>query len=119
MIIRKNLRKGISGLTNHAESRGPVVSTERSTVQTLAQRLAIFPSRKMLGEYLKLGHDLPFVFINQPVIRRYSLESELLTVSKMTVLWDAASRSLVEIDRRFGGAYCLHHQGDHRLFIVQ
>jgi hypothetical protein len=32
--------------------------------------------------------------------------------SKMTVFWDVAPCSLVEIDRRFTGAYCLHHQGD-------
>jgi hypothetical protein len=25
-----------------------------------------------------------------------------------------AARSLLEIDRRFRSAYCLHHQGDHR-----
>jgi hypothetical protein len=28
---------------------------------------------------------------------------------KMTVFWDVAQCSLVETDRRFGGAYCLHH----------
>jgi hypothetical protein len=28
---------------------------------------------------------------------------------KVTVLWDVASCSFVEIDRRFRGAYCLHH----------
>jgi hypothetical protein len=33
---------------------------------------------------------------------------------KMTVLWDIAPCSLVEVYRRFRGAYCLHHQGDHR-----
>jgi hypothetical protein len=27
---------------------------------------------------------------------------------KMTVFWDVAPCSMVEIDRRFGGAYCLH-----------
>jgi hypothetical protein len=32
---------------------------------------------------------------------------------KMTVFWDVAPCSLVEIYRRFRGAYCLHHQGDH------
>jgi hypothetical protein len=31
---------------------------------------------------------------------------------KMTVLWDAAQSSLVEIYRRFKGACSLHHQGD-------
>jgi hypothetical protein len=31
---------------------------------------------------------------------------------KMTVFSDVAPRSLVEIDRSFRGAYCLHDQGD-------
>jgi hypothetical protein len=31
---------------------------------------------------------------------------------KMTVVWDVVLCCLVEIDRRFRGAYCLHHQGD-------
>jgi hypothetical protein len=31
---------------------------------------------------------------------------------KMTVFWDVVPCSLVEIGCRFGGAYCLHHQGD-------
>jgi hypothetical protein len=31
---------------------------------------------------------------------------------KMAVFWDFAACSLVEIDRRFRGAYCLHHKGD-------
>jgi hypothetical protein len=29
---------------------------------------------------------------------------------KTTVFWDRAPCSLVEIDRRFRGVYCLHHQ---------
>jgi hypothetical protein len=33
---------------------------------------------------------------------------------KMMAYWDIAPRSLVEADRRFRVAYCLHHQGDHR-----
>jgi hypothetical protein len=32
---------------------------------------------------------------------------------KMTVFWDVAPCSLVEIDQYFRGAYCLHHQGTH------
>jgi hypothetical protein len=27
------------------------------------------------------------------------------------VFWDVSSCSYVEVDRRFRGAYCLHHQG--------
>jgi hypothetical protein len=30
-----------------------------------------------------------------------------------TVLWDIAPCSVVEIYRRFEGAYCIHYQGDH------
>jgi hypothetical protein len=32
----------------------------------------------------------------------------------MSVFWDVVLCSLIDIDRRFGDAYCLHHQGDHR-----
>jgi len=28
----------------------------------------------------------------------------------MTAVWDTAPYSLVEVDRRFRGAYCLHYQ---------
>jgi hypothetical protein len=35
---------------------------------------------------------------------------------KFRVFWDVAPCSHVEVDRRFRGAYCLHHQGD-ELFI--
>jgi hypothetical protein len=39
---------------------------------------------------------------------------QVLTVAsvKMTALWDIASCSLVEVYRRFRGAYCLHYHGD-------
>jgi hypothetical protein len=32
---------------------------------------------------------------------------------KKTTFWDTVSCSLVEVDWRFWGAYCLRHQGDH------
>jgi hypothetical protein len=31
---------------------------------------------------------------------------------KMTAFWATQPCSLVEVDRRFGGVYCLHHQGN-------
>jgi hypothetical protein len=31
---------------------------------------------------------------------------------RMTVMWDVAPCSLVEVYRRFGGACCRHHQSD-------
>jgi hypothetical protein len=36
----------------------------------------------------------------------------VVSLAKMTVFWDVAPCSLVQIDRRFRGAYCLLHQGD-------
>jgi hypothetical protein len=43
-----------------------------------------------------------------------SVRFEVLTALSMqiAVFWDLATCSLVYIDRHFGGAYCLHHQGD-------
>jgi hypothetical protein len=35
------------------------------------------------------------------------------------VFWDVASWSLVEIDRRFRGAYSLHHQGEDSNIILR
>jgi hypothetical protein len=51
---------------------------------------------------------------------------EILTISrgfqvltaagvKMSVLRDVVSYSLVDIDGRFRGAYCLHHDDDHQI----
>jgi hypothetical protein len=31
---------------------------------------------------------------------------------KMIAFWDTAPGSLFEVDQRFRGVYCLHHQGD-------
>jgi hypothetical protein len=44
-----------------------------------------------------------------------TLKVEVITAvsMKMTVSWDVAPCSILEVDRRFRGAYCLHHQGDH------
>jgi hypothetical protein len=36
----------------------------------------------------------------------------------MTSFRDVTLCSLVEVDRRFGGAYCLHHQDDDVIFIL-
>jgi hypothetical protein len=33
-------------------------------------------------------------------------------VVKMTAFWDVVPWSLVEVDRRFRSAYCLHHRPD-------
>jgi hypothetical protein len=36
---------------------------------------------------------------------------------KFRVFWDVAPYSHVELDRRFRGVYCLHHQGDERIMF--
>jgi hypothetical protein len=50
-------------------------------------------------------------------IRRETYRGErfqVLTAAsvKFRVFWDVAPCSHVEVDRRFRGAYCFHHQGD-------
>jgi hypothetical protein len=37
----------------------------------------------------------------------------------MTIFWDIAPCSLVETDRRFRGAYCLHYQNDEMMEAVR
>jgi hypothetical protein len=37
---------------------------------------------------------------------------------KMAAFWDVAPRNLIDIDRRFGGGYYLHHQGETAFFIL-
>jgi hypothetical protein len=39
-------------------------------------------------------------------------EVHTATGMKMALFWDVAPRSLVDINRHFRGAYCLHHQCD-------
>jgi hypothetical protein len=35
-----------------------------------------------------------------------------MNIKEMTAFWDMEACSLVEVDRRFIYAYCLHHHGD-------
>jgi hypothetical protein len=44
--------------------------------------------------------------------RRYNVENRRDSANKSYVLCDIAPCSLVEVDRRFRGAYNLQHQGD-------
>jgi hypothetical protein len=37
---------------------------------------------------------------------------------KITAFWDTAPCGLVEVDRRFGGAYSLYHQGRIKVYEV-
>jgi hypothetical protein len=45
------------------------------------------------------------------------IKFQVLTAASMKfrVFWDVASCSLIEVDRCFGGVYCLHQQGDRPL----
>jgi hypothetical protein len=42
------------------------------------------------------------------------VRNQVLTAAsmKITIFWDVAPCSLVEVYRRFRGAFCLHYQGD-------
>jgi hypothetical protein len=49
------------------------------------------------------------------VLTTFYLDSVTPWCLNMAVFWDVAPYSLVEIDRRFRCAYCLHHQVDEAL----
>jgi hypothetical protein len=59
----------------------------------------------------------PFSSVRQllPFFRfRHFLQNSVLKhlqLVNMTAFWDIAPSNLVGVDRRFRGAYCLHHQG--------
>jgi hypothetical protein len=40
------------------------------------------------------------------------LAASIIRAMKIAVFWEVAPCSPVDIERCFGGAYCLHHQGD-------
>jgi hypothetical protein len=44
--------------------------------------------------------------------RRMGFQVLTRTSTEMSVLWDAAPYSLIDIGRCFGSSYCVHHQGD-------
>jgi hypothetical protein len=50
------------------------------------------------------------------LITTVSVRFQIPTVAsmKMTVFWDVAPCIVVEVYRRFSGAYCLHHLSDER-----
>jgi hypothetical protein len=84
------------------------------------QALILRPIRRSKEFYLFSSILWSMGFLSQKV------REELLRV-KVAVVWDAP-RSLVDVERRFKGAYCLHHQDQHvpdytvqhprRLFIL-
>jgi hypothetical protein len=41
-----------------------------------------------------------------------TIHFQVLTAESMKIIWDVAPCSLVEVDWRFRGAYCLHHGGE-------
>jgi hypothetical protein len=48
-------------------------------------------------------------------VKKSFLTFQVLTAAsmKMTVFWNVAQSSLVELDRRFRRAYCLHYQDNY------
>jgi hypothetical protein len=56
--------------------------------------------------------QMTFVIVNSKMWNMVRLQVLTATSMKMTVLWNVASCSLVDTDRRFRGVYCIHHQGD-------
>jgi chloride channel 2 len=48
---------------------------------------------------------------HRPVVKAVRLQVLMAVSMKVIVFWDVAPCSLTEVDWRFRGAYCLHHQG--------
>jgi hypothetical protein len=68
------------------------------------------------------GHNhFIHIFSRKRISWMHLTPSNTVTRLKMAALWDVAPRSLVAVDRRFGGAYCLHNRRDewvtHRLMM--
>jgi hypothetical protein len=97
------------------------------TDQVLADREKRLPSTGRKGHYnAEDGDSRPILLRNVGIClqvhlalqsRRQNIDRlvrfQVLTAAsvKITVIWDFVSCSLVEVDRRFRGAYCLHHHG--------
>jgi hypothetical protein len=79
---------------------------------------------RRLGIGIKFPRIILFCFVLYTLNTRNSIsvnfkvQIELKTLPqkrlfvKLGVFWDVAPCSQVDVDRRFRGAYCLHHQGD-------
>jgi hypothetical protein len=53
------------------------------------------------------------------VVEHRVVTFQVLTVQRMKItFWNIAPCSLVEVDRHFRSAYCLHHQGDEFLSFI-
>jgi hypothetical protein len=53
---------------------------------------------------------IPTILMNNEELEEsYSDRGQVNSKLKMTVLWNIAVCSLVEVDRRFRGVYCFHH----------
>jgi hypothetical protein len=57
----------------------------------------------MVGKH----RSLPVFVLNRAELARFQILTA--TSMEMAVFWDVAQCSLVDIDKRFRGAYCLHH----------
>jgi hypothetical protein len=67
----------------------------------------------ILKENIKINSHVCRIYLHDGYIVK-RVRYEVLTAAniKMAVFWVVAQCSLVEIYRRFRGAYCLRHQGD-------
>jgi uncharacterized membrane protein (DUF106 family) len=65
-----------------------------------------------VSDLLKVNEELCRPVCSQTL---YCVRFQVLTAAsmKMIAFWHIALCSLVVIDRRFRGAYCLHHHGDY------
>jgi hypothetical protein len=60
--------------------------------------------------YYKHSYALCANIINKSAVE--NIATVIFLIMKMIAFWDIAPCILIEMDRPFRGAYCLHHQGN-------
>jgi hypothetical protein len=61
----------------------------------------------------------PFIVCCRPSTQA-TVRFQVLTAASMKIgaFWDVAPCRLIGVDRRFGGVYCLHRQGDEFIALM-
>jgi hypothetical protein len=81
---------------------------------------ALSPGERTIGAHWTWGwhgqtracNRIIYVLVYFRMEQRWRYDCDCVKVIKIAVLWDVATCSLVNVDRRFSWANCLHHQDD-------
>jgi hypothetical protein len=115
------MRRLVGWMGSHSLSCAAVVVTVVSISNTHLYSCGIRLLYSRLPKHWAPLHFVAFWFISVVCFNTsepngkcvyHLLQQKIILRLKFRVFWDVAPCSHVEMDRRFRGAYCLHHQGD-------